>query len=146
MIRKLASRCLAFLTQRTGIAAAQRDVYLYGIELFLHTLFSTLGLLIISALLHRPIEGSIIIALYYTNQTIGGGFHASAHTRCFLTMSVGLVLALLLLNHQPPFIGICMIVGRCLATALSAQATPKQNLSGTQIRRVSETVATGGVR
>lgn len=109
MIRRLADKCMEFLAKRTELDASKLDAYVYGLEIFLHTLLSTLGLLVISAFFHRLAEGSVIIMLYYINQTCGGGFHASTHTRCFLTMSVGLMIALTLLNYRPPYIGIWVI-------------------------------------
>lgn len=109
MIRNLANRCLILLSGRIRMDLSKQEVYLYGLELFLHTLFSTIGLLAISILFHRFFEGCIMIALYYINQTLGGGFHASTHMRCFITMSVGLVIALLVLNFQPGSIGIVAI-------------------------------------
>lgn len=94
MICYLANKCLAFLTRRINLDSTKGEVYLYGLELFLHTLLSTIGLLVISILFRKFFEGSIIIAIYYSNQTIGGGFHASTHWRCFLTMAIGLTCCL----------------------------------------------------
>ena len=37
----------------------------------------------------------LLIILFYTNQTYGGGFHANSHTKCFLTMTLGLGVYLL---------------------------------------------------
>lgn len=68
-----------------------RDVYVYGLDLMIYTFLSTVGLLLIGALLGRPFETVLLVALFYTNQTHGGGFHASSHLKCFLTMVSGLL-------------------------------------------------------
>lgn len=41
-----------------------------------------------------PLETALLIFLYYTNQSSGGGFHASSHLMCFLTMVLGELLFL----------------------------------------------------
>lgn len=77
-------------------------VCLYGIDIFLYTLISTMGLLLIGALAHRFFEAVIWITLYYLNQTFGGGYHATSHLKCFITMAVSLAACLLLLTVAIP--------------------------------------------
>ena len=60
----------------------------YGVDMALYTLFSTIGLLLIAAVLNSFITGMILIAVFYLNQTIGGGYHANSYLKCFLCMSV----------------------------------------------------------
>lgn len=73
----------------------------YGVEIALHTVLSTLGLLLIGALFHQFIGSVIIITVYYINQTLGGGYHATSHLRCFIMMAIGLVFCMLLLRCFP---------------------------------------------
>ena len=80
----------------------ERDIYTYGFELAIYTLVSTFGLLTIGFLLGYPLETCFIITLYYVNQTLGGGFHASSHLSCFLSMCAGLVAILILLQFSLP--------------------------------------------
>lgn len=67
----------------------------YGIELALHTFLSTLGLLLIGLAMHRVAEAFIVVLIFYTNQTTGGGYHATTHIKCFLAMAAGMLLCLL---------------------------------------------------
>ena len=60
----------------------------YGVDMALYTLFSTIGLLLIAAVLNSFITGLILIAVFYLNQTIGGGYHANSYLKCFLCMSM----------------------------------------------------------
>lgn len=75
-----------------------RKVYAYGCELFLYTIISTLGLLMIGSATNRLYNTVIVIIIFYLCQSNGGGYHATTHTRCFLTMSVGLLFSLLLIH------------------------------------------------
>lgn len=71
---------------RKGIVPeAEREVCEYGFAITICTIASTLGLL-----LGQFLGGAVLIALFYTCQSSGGGYHASTHLRCFLTMCAGL--------------------------------------------------------
>ena len=83
----------------------------YGIELWLYTIASTAGLLLLGLLFNAAIESVIIISVYYICQSNGGGFHASTHAKCFLTMVFGLLTGLFLLRLPAiliafPFVGL----------------------------------------
>lgn len=90
----------------------ERAMYEYGCELWLYTVFSTLGLVLIGTVLGCPFEAIVMISIFYLCQSNGGGYHASTHIHCFLTMAVGMLLGLLLVNTVVPFIA--------AVTALSA--------------------------
>ena len=70
------------------------DVCVYGCEILLYTIISTIGLMLIAICLKSLKQGIIIIAVFYINQSFGGGIHAKTHTQCFLFMAVGLGLAI----------------------------------------------------
>lgn len=91
MIMAMASAVVSFLEKRNVIDSTSREVYVYGCDIALYTFLSTTGLLVIGALLGRLFETAILVSVFYLNQSIGGGFHASTHTRCFITMVIGLL-------------------------------------------------------
>ena len=77
------------LFEKNGIVLKHnRSTYVYGLDIFLYTILSTAGLLLIGYVSHHFYESILLIILFYTNQTYGGGFHASSHTKCFLTMTL----------------------------------------------------------
>lgn len=102
-MRYLAEKLIQSLSRHTIIDESKQDIYIYAADLLLYTIISTLGLVIISAAMRKLCEGIIIIFIYYVNQTIGGGFHASTHLRCFLTMAVGLIVALFMFDFHPSY-------------------------------------------
>ena len=84
------------LFEKNGIVLKHnRSTYVYGLDIFLYTILSTAGLLLIGYVSHHFYESILLIILFYTNQTYGGGFHANSHTKCFLTMTLGLGVYLL---------------------------------------------------
>jgi len=102
VIDKLARRVVALLCSRGVIDVELSEIYLYGAKTAIYTLVSTAGLLIIGCFFRRAIETILIIVFVYINQTLGGGFHAKTHIRCFLTMMIGLITALLALHLTIP--------------------------------------------
>ena len=83
------SEYIVKLFEKRGVicaSAEEREVYIYGFDIAIYTFLSTLGLFFIGWMAGRPIETTLLIFLYYINQSFGGGFHASSHLMCFLTM------------------------------------------------------------
>lgn len=86
------SEYIVRLFEKRGVicaSAEEREVYIYGFDIAIYTFLSTLGLFFIGWMAGRPIETTLLIFLYYINQSFGGGFHASSHLMCFLTMVLG---------------------------------------------------------
>lgn len=90
----------------------QRMICVYGCEIWLYTLISTLGLLTIGAALGKGLESAVIVAIFYLCQSNGGGFHASTHLTCFLTMTAGLLAGLAMMNSPsiwPALPSLCVV-------------------------------------
>lgn len=91
------------------------DALYYGINMAVYTIISTLSLFIIGAFAGYPMCTAVLVFTCYLNQTIGGGFHATSHLKCFLSMLSFLILGIFLitLNLSSPLL---------YAIALSAMA------------------------
>ena len=101
-MQQMSKLIFRYLSRGTSMDEDAQAVCLYGIDIFLYTLISTMGLLLIGALAHRFFEAVIWITLYYLNQTFGGGYHATSHLKCFITMVIFLATCLLLLTVAIP--------------------------------------------
>ena len=99
-MHKFAEMIVRALEKRTIIPAADHEAYVYGFDAALYTFLSTAGLVLIGCVLGQGIETLIIISLFYVNQTLGGGFHASTHLNCFITMVLGLLGCLATFLHK----------------------------------------------
>ncbi|MGM9602290.1 MAG: accessory gene regulator B family protein [Faecousia sp.] len=91
MIRRFSESIVAFLDRRGALKHSSKEVYVYGFDIAIYTYLSTLGLFFIGWIGGYPIQTILLIALYYSNQSLGGGYHASTHMRCFLTMALGMM-------------------------------------------------------
>lgn len=94
MLEKFSVAIAKRLCSNLSIADEQYEACCYGCETLLHTILSTLGLIIIGLCSHMVTETLTIITIFYINQTFGGGFHATSHVKCFLTMVLFLMLGL----------------------------------------------------
>lgn len=101
MIAYAANRLTHWLKKHVPMTDNEFEVYQYAFDIALYTVLSTLGLLFIGAALGVLFSTILCIALFYTNQTFGGGYHANSHMGCFVTMAVGLLSYLFLLSLQP---------------------------------------------
>ncbi len=91
MISSMAGAIVRLLEKQHAIDPKQREVYIYGCDIALYTLISTLSLLMIGFVFGLFLETLICIAVFYLNQSLGGGYHADTHMQCFLTMAAGLL-------------------------------------------------------
>ena len=79
---------------RGMISEEEREIYEYGFDITIYTIWSTAALLLIGLLLHQFFPAVILIFGFYTFQTTGGGYHSKTHLRCFLSMVAGLLVGL----------------------------------------------------
>lgn len=110
-MRRLAELIVRYFEKHKIISPSpdDREIYVYGFDIAIYTLISTLGLFFVGLLLGYPVESIIMISLFYVNQTLGGGYHASSHLSCFLVMCGGLLVFILLL-HFPLSKSLSMIL------------------------------------
>ena len=97
-MRLLIDRFISKIQQNTDLNSEEVTIAEYGIDILLYTIISTGGLLFWGILFHEFQASSIIIFVFYLNQTFGGGYHASSHKQCFIFMSFWVILALLLIH------------------------------------------------
>ena len=96
MMQRLAIWIVGMLEKKGALHSdISRETYIYGFDITIYTFLSTFGLFLIGWIAGRPLETALLIFLYYTNQSSGGGFHASSHLMCFLTMVLGELLFLI---------------------------------------------------
>lgn len=99
MISEISSTLYSKLTRSMKLSEVQYKAGLYGMNGAIYTAFSTLVLIFFGSLLGELSSTCVIISVYYLNQTVGGGFHATTHTKCLMTMLLGLTIGIGILKH-----------------------------------------------
>ena len=81
MMQRLAIWIVGILEKKGALrSGVSRETYIYGFDIAIYTFLSTFGLFLIGWIADRPIETALLIFLYYTNQSSGGGFPSSVFT------------------------------------------------------------------
>ncbi len=87
-------RVMTFLERKVNIDEEEKEKIEYGLGALLYTVLSTVLLLLLGACSGSFFSTVIIIVIFYINQTVGGGYHAKTHIRCFITMVIGITISL----------------------------------------------------
>ncbi|MDR2590068.1 MAG: accessory gene regulator B family protein [Oscillospiraceae bacterium] len=87
------------------------DIYVYGLEILLYSLFNIIAILITAAIYGYMLESIILVIVIIPLQAYGGGYHANTHLRCFLIMYIGwwLVVHLLQFINTPISVILCLL-------------------------------------
>ena len=93
MLLSLALRISRYILG-TDVDYDRMETCAYGIDVFLYTVISTAGLMLLGWACGRHKQTAILILVYYLNQSSGGGYHADSHTKCFITMILGLFISI----------------------------------------------------
>jgi accessory gene regulator B len=86
MISKLAKGMACFFVDNKIIEAEDSEVYAYGIELLLSTIFNLVVAIIIALISNEIIPCFINLTAFVTIRIYAGGYHADTHLGCMLTL------------------------------------------------------------
>lgn len=98
MLAKLAARLTAHFIRTGAVQAAEREVYEYHFEVMLAEALNFAALLVGGLLSGELLCTLLFTASFLVFRSVGGGFHASTHLRCFLTLAAVYGALLLLLR------------------------------------------------
>lgn len=98
MLTKISSRLTDLLIKKSKTVSYDKEVYIYGLELVLSTVFCFVGILLSSCLLSNIYTGIIFILILAPLRTFTGGYHADSYAKCFLISNV-LYAVLLIINN-----------------------------------------------
>lgn len=93
-------KIMTFLEKYKVIPIEHREVYLYGLELYLEKILHLVMIIVISAIYARLLEGMIFVFLYSGLRKSAGGYHAKTSEGCilFTVLIVNLVMFLVCSN------------------------------------------------
>jgi len=84
MKKIVANKLIDFLQKHTTISDQNRDIYLFGLELYIDKACHILLILAISLLYRRVLEGAVFVILYSLIRKLAGGYHAKTSKGCLL--------------------------------------------------------------
>jgi accessory gene regulator B len=89
------------LIRKNVLAADDLDTFAYGLDMLLFSLATFAALLTLGGIAGYLWETALLAAVFSALQSIGGGYHAPTHLRCFCTMLVGWGAGILLIRYTP---------------------------------------------
>ena len=121
------------------IREEEREIYEYGFDITLYTIWSTAALLLLGIVLRRFVPTAIIVFGFYLFQTTGGGYHANTHLRCLTGMIAGLLFALSLEFFQEKAVLLwgLYIIGVLLLLAFPLVLHPNKKYLENQRKRLT---------
>lgn len=95
-------RIAAFVSERIAASNHNNDdkeIYNYGLQIMLNTLFSICAVLLLGAVLHE-LSGTVLFLLSYCSvRLFAGGLHASTNNKCMTIFIGGYVVTYLILRN-----------------------------------------------
>ncbi len=106
MLHKLAEDISFYLITNNIIDIEDREIYIYGLELLISTLFTSISILILGFLIGNLIFAVTFLLVHFFLKSYTGGYHAKHYYECYIySILVFIVLIIIknitLLNCQP---------------------------------------------
>ena len=92
------------------IDKTDEDIYEYGLDLLLYTILNLTVVLCSAALAGKMAESIALLVVILPLQSIGGGYHAKTHLRCFLIMYIAWWIVILLLPLVTPIYALVIAI------------------------------------
>ena len=103
------------------IQKSDEDVYEYGLDLMLYTILNIVVILCSATIIKKLSESVALLSVIIPLQSIGGGYHAETHLRCFMIMYIGWWGSILILPLIPVEVALIMI---CVAILVVCRFAP----------------------
>ena len=122
MLKKIAVNLSKRLLSHNMITEELFDIYVYGFELLVSSLFSTVTVLLIGSILGRILQTIAFLITFILLRSYTGGYHANTYFLCSLVTfsSFGLVLTLSELLFVPIYVYLLFAVSGVVIVLLFA--------------------------
>ena len=128
MLHKLAEDISFYLITNRIINIEDRDMYIYGLELLISTLFTSISILILGLSIGEWIAAIEYLSVCFFLKSYTGGYHAKYYYECYiysilLFISLIIIKNVTLLNYQP-IIGLFLLI---FSTIIVFKFAPVEN-------------------
>lgn len=95
MIENIAKKVTILFVKNGLVKEEKQHIYMYGAELLISGLASTITILILGLLLQRLVETLLLMLPFYFMRVYAGGYHAETYKNCYLSFCIGFIVILL---------------------------------------------------
>lgn len=96
MVCWISSKTLSFISKFVEISPEAKDVYQYGIEITVSSMFNILLILLCSMALGDILAGITYLFIFIFLRSFTGGYHATTYLRCNIVMVVTFIITFVL--------------------------------------------------
>ena len=84
MLSKLCHRIAYFFVQKNVVPLENMEIYRYGFEQILSSLYTIASILVISVLFSQFVSGVVFLLCFIPIRRFAGGYHAGSYFKCYL--------------------------------------------------------------
>jgi accessory gene regulator B len=108
MLYKLAQDISFYLIANKIIDIEDRDIYIYGLELLISTLLTSISILILGFFIGEFISAIVYLLVYFLLKSYTGGYHAKHYYECYIYSILFYIILVIIRNvtlavYQPIF-------------------------------------------
>lgn len=100
-MKEISRRIVLWLKSKADIKETDTTIYEYGMEILLHTVFSTIIYILVGIVFKEFVPTVLFLIVFCGCQTFGGGYHASTHFKCILVTTGYVVFSCITLKILP---------------------------------------------
>lgn len=131
MLHKLAEDISFYLITNNIIDIEDREIYIYGLELLISTLFTSISILILGFLIGNLIFAVTFLLVHFFLKSYTGGYHAKHYYECYIysifTYIVLVIINCIISDIYKPFIGLLLLIISMLVIFKFAPIENKNN-------------------
>jgi accessory gene regulator B len=114
MLQRLAEDISFYLIVNKIIDIEERDNYIYGLQLVISSLFTSVTILILGFIMGELISAIIFLSVYFFLKSYTGGYHAKRYYECYI-YSIIIYISLLIIRNMTldiykPIIGLLALI------------------------------------
>jgi len=127
MLYKVSERLTDRLITKGVITQENKDIYIYGFQLSISFLLSTISIILIGLLIGRLSETALFLIIYILLRSYSGGYHANSYIACF-AITIGVYFSVILLSELISVNTISYIILSIIGIVLLALLAPVRNI------------------
>lgn len=110
MANRVAVKIADFLCINDIIRHEEKDIYIYGFEIFFSNLINFTIVMVLGLLLNQFFHAMLFYVVFVVTRSYSGGYHASTYLKCNLTFASVLLVTLLISRLLLPTISLAYLL------------------------------------
>lgn len=110
MTNRVAVKITDFLCKNNTIRGEDKDIYIYGFEIFISNLVNLLIVVILGLLAHQFYHAALFYIVFMITRTYSGGYHASTYLKCNIAFGSVFIATIVISRLLMPYISLVYLI------------------------------------